>query len=163
MHRYNNMDHSMLTGILAARNVLGERHNLWEVNEEESYLEEEKAKAKLFLSEKLLAGTFARIDKLAFATALGSVLGLIVFLATMLPVLTGGGNLKPIVSLFNQYFIGYTVTVKGAFIAFVYSLLWGFLFGWLFAYMRNFSIAFFIYRAKKKAQDLSIQDFFDAH
>jgi protoporphyrinogen oxidase len=163
MHRYNNMDHSMLTGILAARNVLGARQNLWEVNEEESYLEEEKTRAKLFLSEKLFLGTFARIDKLAFAIGVGSVLGLIVFLATIWPVLMGGDNLKPILSLLNQYFVGYTVSVKGAFIAFGYSLFWGFLFGWLLAYVRNFFIAFFIYRAKKKAEDLSIQDLLDAH
>lgn len=32
MHRYNNLDHSMLTGILAARNLGGARHDLWQVN-----------------------------------------------------------------------------------------------------------------------------------
>ncbi len=40
MHRYNNQDHSMLTGLLAARNVLGEQHDLWAVNTERSYHEE---------------------------------------------------------------------------------------------------------------------------
>lgn len=40
MHRYNNQDHSMLTGLLAARNVMGETHDLWEVNTERSYYEE---------------------------------------------------------------------------------------------------------------------------
>lgn len=40
LHRYNNQDHSMLTGLLAARNVLGEDHALWEVNTERSYYEE---------------------------------------------------------------------------------------------------------------------------
>jgi protoporphyrinogen oxidase len=40
MHRYNNQDHSMLTGILAARNVLGERHDLWDVNVDQAYYEE---------------------------------------------------------------------------------------------------------------------------
>ena len=40
MHRYNNQDHSMLTGLLAARNVLGESHDLWQVNTERSYYEE---------------------------------------------------------------------------------------------------------------------------
>ncbi len=39
MHRYNNMDHSMFTGILAAENVLGANHNLWNVNEDAEYLE----------------------------------------------------------------------------------------------------------------------------
>lgn len=40
MHRYNNQDHSMLTGILAARNILGEKNDLWDVNTERSYYEE---------------------------------------------------------------------------------------------------------------------------
>lgn len=40
MHRYNNSDHSALTGLLAAKNILGEKHNLWKVNVERSYHEE---------------------------------------------------------------------------------------------------------------------------
>jgi len=40
MHRYNNQDHSMLTAILAAKNILGEKHDLWNVNTERSYHEE---------------------------------------------------------------------------------------------------------------------------
>jgi protoporphyrinogen oxidase len=40
MHRYNNQDHSMLTGLLAARNLLGEEHDLWNVNTDRSYYEE---------------------------------------------------------------------------------------------------------------------------
>ncbi|NJL09591.1 MAG: NAD(P)/FAD-dependent oxidoreductase [Calothrix sp. SM1_7_51] len=40
MHRYNNQDHSMLTGLLAAKNLLGEKHDLWGVNTERSYYEE---------------------------------------------------------------------------------------------------------------------------
>jgi protoporphyrinogen oxidase len=39
MHRYNNQDHSMLTGLLAARNLLGKNYDLWEVNTERSYYE----------------------------------------------------------------------------------------------------------------------------
>jgi protoporphyrinogen oxidase len=40
MHRYNNMDHSMLTAMLAVRNILGEQHDLWSVNTEPSYHED---------------------------------------------------------------------------------------------------------------------------
>lgn len=39
MHRYNNMDHSMQSGILAAENVMGADHDIWEINEDEKYLE----------------------------------------------------------------------------------------------------------------------------
>jgi protoporphyrinogen oxidase len=38
--RYNNMDHSMVTGILAARRMLGEDVDPWSVNAEGEYLEE---------------------------------------------------------------------------------------------------------------------------
>ena len=40
LHRYNNQDHSMLTAMLAARNIMGERHDVWNVNVERSYHEE---------------------------------------------------------------------------------------------------------------------------
>ena len=40
MHRYNNQDHSMLTAICAARNILGARINLWNLNADAEYLEE---------------------------------------------------------------------------------------------------------------------------
>lgn len=40
LHRYNNQDHSMLTGMLAVRNAfLGERHDIWAVNADSSYHE----------------------------------------------------------------------------------------------------------------------------
>ena len=40
LHRYNNQDHSMLTGLLAARNLGGEAHDVWRVNVERSYHED---------------------------------------------------------------------------------------------------------------------------
>jgi protoporphyrinogen oxidase len=43
MHRYNNQDHSMLTAMLAAENVLGAAHDLWQVNADPEYIEQESA------------------------------------------------------------------------------------------------------------------------
>jgi len=40
MHRYNNQDHSMMTAMYAARNVMGGRYDLWSVNSEAEYQEE---------------------------------------------------------------------------------------------------------------------------
>jgi hypothetical protein len=40
MHKYNNQDHSMLTAMLAVRNIQGANHGLWEVNVERDYHEE---------------------------------------------------------------------------------------------------------------------------
>ncbi|MDD5629024.1 MAG: FAD-dependent oxidoreductase, partial [Elusimicrobia bacterium] len=39
MFKYNNMDHSILTGILAARNLLGGREDVWGINTEDEYHE----------------------------------------------------------------------------------------------------------------------------
>ncbi|HEY0404998.1 MAG TPA: hypothetical protein VGC89_04680, partial [Pyrinomonadaceae bacterium] len=40
MHKYNNQDHSMMTGLLAARNILGANYDLWETNADQEYQEE---------------------------------------------------------------------------------------------------------------------------
>lgn len=46
LHRYNNQDHSMLSAMLAARNILGEHHDVWSVNVDRSYHEEFEVKDK---------------------------------------------------------------------------------------------------------------------
>ena len=45
MHKYNNQDHSMLTAMLAVRNLHGESHDLWSVNADDDYHEEENGRA----------------------------------------------------------------------------------------------------------------------
>jgi len=161
MHRYNNMDHSMQTGIKAAQNVMGANHDLWRINDEDDYHEVAKKREPWRnLTEKALILTFARMDKLAFATAIGSVSGLLFFIATIWLIIKDGRVIGPFLQLLSQYFIGYTVTVKGAFIALCYSFVWGFLFGWLFAYIRNLMFAFYIYWVKKKSDILTFKDFF---
>ena len=44
MFRYNNMDHSILTGMLAAKNVMGAHYDIWKVNADAEYHEEVKTK-----------------------------------------------------------------------------------------------------------------------
>jgi hypothetical protein len=41
MHKYNNQDHSMMTAMLAAKNIIAgkELYNLWDVNEDAEYHE----------------------------------------------------------------------------------------------------------------------------
>ena len=41
MHKYDNQDHAMLTGLMAARNIMGESFDLWRVNSDAEYLEDE--------------------------------------------------------------------------------------------------------------------------
>ena len=40
MHKYNNQDHSMMTALLAARNLSGSHFDLWRVNTDAEYHEE---------------------------------------------------------------------------------------------------------------------------
>ena len=42
MHKYNNQDHSMLTAMLALQNMQGAAHDLWAVNTDFEYHEEQK-------------------------------------------------------------------------------------------------------------------------
>jgi protoporphyrinogen oxidase len=44
LHRYNNQDHAVLSGLLAARNLLGgRRYDVWNIGTEAEYLEEAPA------------------------------------------------------------------------------------------------------------------------
>ena len=40
MHKYNNQDHSMLTAMLAVKNILGAHYDVWSVNVDDEYHEE---------------------------------------------------------------------------------------------------------------------------
>jgi protoporphyrinogen oxidase len=39
LHKYDNQDHAMLTALLAVKNILGGRHDVWGVNASDEYLE----------------------------------------------------------------------------------------------------------------------------
>ena len=162
MHKYNNQDHSMLTAMLAAENILGASHDLWKVNTEQEYHEEISAESEEQAAlKKAFAGLTHRIDQFGLATALGSVVGLLTFAATVWLIIKGGQARGFGLELLGQYFWGYSITVKGAFIGMAYSFFWGFLFGWLFAYLRNLLFAFFIYLVKRKEELLTFRDFLD--
>jgi protoporphyrinogen oxidase len=160
LFRYNNMDHSIQTGFLAAEHIKEKKCDLWSIDVE-GYLEERGRRKLNPLIEKILSATFARMDKIAFALAVGMVAGFWMFVATIFLVIKGGDVVGPHLQLLSQVFIGYTVTLRGAFIALGYSFFWGFLLGWVFAYLRNFFLAFTIYQARKKVELVSLSDFFD--
>jgi len=139
-HRYNNQDHSMLTGILAARNVAGEDHDIWSVNVDEEYHEAAAASDRLTPAtarerslEEVLAAAFARYDPLALGAAVGIVLGLGLFLATAIALLAEPGDPGRVLSLLGQYLLGYEVSWAGAGIGLLGAGIGGFAFGWLLA------------------------------
>ncbi len=186
MHKYNNQDHSMLTAMLAVKNILGANYDLWQVNADEEYHEEIRvgdgkeadefallsstqpqiperslARTKKLDSNEIIIRAFARVDKLAFAIAVGSVCGLAIFITTLFLIIEGGKIGDRNLQLLGQYFIGYTITVKGAFVGMGYSFFWGFIWGWLIAYLRNLSSGYFIHRARSKAESSSFRNLLD--
>lgn len=140
LHRYNNQDHSMLTGLYAVRNMLlGERNDLWSVNADAEYHEEvgrarPTAEARL---RRALSVLLAKLDPVALGVACGAVLGCGLFLATATLLLKGGAVVGPTLGLLGQYFPGYNVTPAGSLIGLAYGTASGFLLGWGFAQLRN--------------------------
>jgi len=149
LHRYNNQDHAMLTGMLAVRNLeLGEHNDLWSVNTEAEYHEE--------IAETALAPAleeyFPRIDRVALAAATGAAGGLALFVATLVLVLKGGPVVGPTLGLLGQYFPGYTVTPPGAVLGLLYGFAAGGLLGWTFAALRNTTLLLYIAIVRRRVE-----------
>jgi len=151
LHRYNNQDHAMLTGMLAVRTmVLGEPHDLWSVNTDQEYHEAVEVSRKPTpevqrVVEEELTRAFRKIDRAALGFSVGTVGGLALFLATLALVVKGGAVVGPTLALLAQYFPGYTVTPLGSLVGLFYGFISGFVGGWLFAALRN--VLTFLYLA----------------
>jgi protoporphyrinogen oxidase len=63
MHRYNNQDHSMLTAMLAVKNVLGGSYDLWGVNADQEYHETVSGDEKELTDLELVASTEPRVAR----------------------------------------------------------------------------------------------------
>jgi len=68
MHKYNNQDHSMMTALCAARNIMGAQYDLWTINTEADYHEEKSAEPSAEPSRPRYAEP-PRLDKLWPSTA----------------------------------------------------------------------------------------------
>ena len=52
MHKYNNQDHSMMTALCAAKNIMGAKYDLWAINSEPDYYEEKRVHKEPSLPER---------------------------------------------------------------------------------------------------------------
>jgi protoporphyrinogen oxidase len=168
LHRYNNQDHAMLTGMLAVRNMLfGEAHDLWRVNAEQEYHEALPIKEPVTTEEMVgavqgvLEQVFPKLDALAFGLAVGIVCGLVLLSATLFLVLKGGDVVGPNLALVSQFFPGYTVTAVGSLIGLFYGFLTGFALGWSFAFLRNTTTALYLASITQSAQRSLMRQLFD--
>ena len=180
-HRYNNQDHSMLTGIYAARNIAAARdgeprpYDIWEVNVEREYHEEvgrdevvagEKAAAGDRLTPQPAAGpsleemvrqAFLPYDPVAMGTAVGSVLAIGLALATLV-LLLAGEPYGPNLSLLGNYFLAYEVSWAGLVVGAVEAGIGGFGLGWLIARAINLLVRGYETSVRRKLQLSEIFD-----
>jgi protoporphyrinogen oxidase len=166
LHRYNNQDHAMLTGMLAVRNVVfGERNDLWSVNTDQEYIEEihvkEPAAELADTVETMLERVFLKLDRVAFGVSLGTVTGLALFLATVILVLKGGDVVGPNLRLLSEYFPGYRVTASGSAIGLFYGFLTGFVGGWFFALLRNTMMFLYMAAIHRRAELYVLRKLFE--
>jgi hypothetical protein len=112
-------------------------------------------------SDEIILRAFAKLDRTAFGTAVGALLGLLIFAATALVIATGGGGGGIDLQLLAQYYPGYTVTFPGAFLGLFYGFLSGFLLGWFIAALRNASLELYLRFVQKKTELSRIHEFLD--
>lgn len=158
LHRYNNQDHSMITGMLAVRNVVfGEKNDIWAVNSDLRYQEEiqpdERKKDEKRLAETITR-VFPKLDPVSFGLSAGITGGLGVFLATLFLVFNGGETIAPYVELFGYFLPGFTVSLWGALMGLVDMFMLGFVFGSAAAYFRNLMV---FVSARMIHQDIELQ------
>jgi hypothetical protein len=111
-------------------------------------------------AEQELVLAFAPVHKLAFGVAIGMAASVSLFVATLAyaarePAVGEG------LSLLNQYFWGYSVTLAGAFVGLGWGFATGFVAGWFFAFCRNLIVAASVFLVRAKAELSETRDFLD--
>lgn len=158
-HRYNNQDHSMMTAILAAENILGADHDVWAVNVEEEYHEQASEDDAEQITHKDRGGdrlvperievnraweaiktAYAKYDPVALGGAIGVVFGTALFLATAALLLKGGDYVGSHLSLLGNFLLGFDVSWTGALLGWIEGSVGGFIFGYLVAKAVNATI-----------------------
>ena len=179
LHRYNNQDHSMLTGVYAARNIVGESHDVWAVNTEQEYHEEGRAPeaapeeravprripvpvgTDAVSPDDLIRAAFARLDMVALGSAVGLVCGAVLFLATAVLVIKGGHDVGVTLSLLGNFLPGFQATWRGALLGLMEASIGGFALGFGVALLRNWGMDAYASLVKRRAEAQARRDLLD--
>jgi hypothetical protein len=102
----------------------------------------------------------APMHKRAFGIAVGATAGTLIFVLTAFHVIVNPPNALNI-ALLGQYFYGYTVTWRGAFIGLAWGLATGFIAGWFVAFVRNLVVTVTVFALKTRAELEQTSDFLD--
>lgn len=117
-------------------------------------------KSQTELPEPLLQA-FAPMHRVAMGVAWGVVLGGSIFLMTTILLVKGGNVVGPNLSLLGQFFFGYNVSWRGAFLGFLWGMIFGFVLGWGFAVTRNLVFWVWLTLIRTRAEMEQYGDFLD--
>lgn len=84
-----------------------------------------------------LRTTLMRVNSRAWGVSVGAILGLWIFAATNILILKGGDVVGPHLAQLGRFFPGYSVTVFGSFVGFVYLFVIGYGIGRLVSAIYN--------------------------
>ena len=112
-------------------------------------------------TERFIIEAFAKLDRTALGIAVGILCGLGVFVATIFLIIKGGEVIGPNLALLGQFFLGYTVSVTGAFVGLAYGFVAGFIGGWLIGFLRNSLVSVYLVILKTRANLTSSLDSID--
>ena len=175
LHRYNNQDHSMVTGIYAARNIAGDSYDVWAVNVDKEYHEAgsserldqgpEKRGERLVPQrveegplEALLTQAFARYDPVALGAGVSTAAASVLFAATAVLLLRGDEPLGPTLSLLGHYLLGYEVSWAGALLGAFEAGVLGFALGWVMAKSMNTLVSWYETGLRRRLQLVEVMD-----
>jgi hypothetical protein len=108
----------------------------------------------------ILTAAFLPLDKVAFGVASGLVAALVIFLLTAVHLLRDPQPGFPL-GLLAQYFAGYSVSWRGAFIGAAWAGFSGFVLGWFLAFTRNLLLAVMLVGVRRRAELNQTMDFLD--
>ena len=87
--------------------------------------------------EQLLKNAILHLNGNVLGIVLGTVFGLLIFVATNWLVIKGGSDVGIHLRLLNQFFIGYSVTFIGSLVGLLWGFLTGYVIGFLTAWVYN--------------------------
>jgi protoporphyrinogen oxidase len=162
LHRYNNQDHAMLTGMLAVRNlVFNQQNDLWSVNADQEYHEEIRTEQKPDIgkiADHVLSRAFMRIDEVAFGLAIGLAAGLALAFLTFFFVTNEQLALGLYLVLLGNFLPGYEISLAGVFLGSLYGFGLGFITGWSLAVVRNAGVKTYLSILRRRAELKLLQE-----
>jgi hypothetical protein len=103
---------------------------------------------------------FLPLHKRAFGIATGTAAALVVFLATAIYIVRDP-HPELDLGLLSQFFSGYSVSWRGAFIGAAWAGFTGFVMGWFVAFCRNLLLAVIVVVVRTRAELSQTSDFLD--